>query len=478
MDTVNAVLDFDKSKSINIVANVNTHDYKSWSKISNLPNFDFLPINNNITTINHSFGIVYNDLLITNYHSVQNASSYFADNKIITKICDYPVFDLSIFKLSEKYPSYTVNDLQLSLNGISSKSVLINNTVSTITNVKCDYLYTKLMPPVPVINIISKDLDNLHGLSGKPVFLDKKIIGIISNYNNNTKQLQIIPSYIINYAYNLAMSDQKDIKNIFLQTSIHKFSTTDNKDTKKDAICHYIRNTYELKYTIKKKKLDNNIMIETVNNKSFESNGDIILHETQIPVNLRTYLLFNNNISVKFTGYFINQKTNNAEPITFNLDPILLTDISKLSIHDNKQYFVINNLVFTELNEEIVKKMFEKTDFTLVGPVVDIYNHPYDTIKEQNKPIILFDILYSHLDKHTSKLYQQIGFPLIRTENSNNCIIPILTHINKKKIKNLQHLANIIQAKNKSPYILQFAPHMSSHETIKIKFTNKYVDVI
>ncbi len=141
-------------------------------------------------------------------------------------ILDSTNIDISKYKITEKiqnkFPKIDehifikTNHKRYDLKVVGYESIPFDNIQNNITipQIKCSILY---------------DIENVAGLSGSPVFIKNKIVGIFSKYRPDTKTIYVIPIYVV--IKNIEKNDNNHIYSIQTENikKINSYNVKDNE---------------------------------------------------------------------------------------------------------------------------------------------------------------------------------------------------------------------------------------------------------
>jgi hypothetical protein len=364
------------------------------------------------------------------------------------KLLDCYELDISIFSVTDKdatlsklsylYDSLEnpicisgdviIKGLKKSIDNINLNKEVLN---TTIVDTVCDICSSSLFPPVPMIAI--KYIEGIDKeTSGAPVFQSNKLIGIISHYNNNTNNVLVLPTYYIKYLIELINKKiyDKTLKTIYLDTNICTLETV--KGTENLLM---INDNYNISYP-GKKQLKNNHFIKKLNNMPFNNDGKVFCNKTKIWIPLNTYILLHNDCDIfKFNIVQIENET--CKESTVNINPLQVIDASNINIYTSDKFLIWNNLVFTELSEELLID-YNNKGISIIGTSCTKFKN------YTGKTIVLIDIIYKDLDDDIKKIYDSYGLPLVN-ENGRNYYLPYVSKINNKKIDSLETMEKVLQ---------------------------------
>jgi len=374
------------------------------------------------------YGILVNGVVLTAYHVVENSGTITVKNIIYDIYIFIDEYDIAVLKKPDKnvdcddflerlktYTNYSKINTCMSHIG---KPFNIQNTEIILDDIECGYIRTNIFPPVPTLGFSFDTDENLEGYSGSIITRHNVPYGILISQNINTKKitgmsLEII--YRILYYY---------IKN---NMKFYCFPV----DLKDNIINNNFRNLMknDIIYKINE--------IELRENTIYDDNL-----KSDIPYD--TYILINGlkNIQVE---YYRRNKNNSKSHVT----NICLREFEykyvSLSYRNTGKKYQLNSLVFSELSEETIVKMFNDK--------IKILDNLYEKLYSRKKMIYLANIE----NEDVQSKFKEKNVDL-RSE------LYILNKISGKKINNLDDLE-----KYKSSKTIKVELYDSSMNNIKIK---------
>jgi hypothetical protein len=172
------------------------------------------------------------------------------------------------------------------------------------------------------------------------------------------------------------------------------------------------------------------MLITKINNLLINKEGKVFFDKMNIYLTPQTYVLLNNNLEyIQIDGYDIID--GNYSEFTVNIIPEILLNYMPFSEYGHNKVVIYKNLVFTELNREIMNLVPVMNKNSKLREILD---NPYT--KKFNKQIILIDIL-ENITLHNDKL------KAFKTNLEKNSFI-FVNKINKKNVNNLEDLLNEI----------------------------------
>jgi hypothetical protein len=175
---------------------------------------------------------------------------------------------------------------------------------------------------------LNESIDDLSGLSGSPVFIDDKLIGIFSKFDTIDSIAYIIPIYFV--IKNIIKKDNTHIYGLTTEFKINKINSYNIKD---NLIYHP---TLKIKIPI-----DTFLMIECDAKKTFYINSSYTMISKPIKLNIsnESYIV-NKQLEYKINSRLLNLLKNfnvNEQSIICLLNHIMSSDSSPMfTIIDNK----------------------------------------------------------------------------------------------------------------------------------------------
>jgi hypothetical protein len=281
---------------------------------------------------------------------------------------------------------------------------------------------SKYLPKIPYIEcelLEDFDVNNLHGISGAPIFNEKdRVIGILSNYDETEKKIRIIPGLLIH----------KLLEKYILNAADYIPCLT----------LSYLKSYNGLVINKSYKKFEKNDIITKINHRNVDKNGMIYLPELKSKVPIETYILL--TFSYK-DALSINIKRITNKSFTNILIRKQLKSINNYLIISNKynsNYININGFIFCELTIPILKWYFNK-NIILDGKGINKLDYNNITFKNE-KEVVLIDYI-----KKKNKLINSI-IPSNRDyKDYKNENLFSVYKINNKKIINLKNFKDLLQ---------------------------------
>jgi hypothetical protein len=354
----------------------------------------------------------------------------------LSKIIDIPEFDTSILKINkdlnlDKYDIIDITDLDCKINDINKISICCHNKVVTTNFIKTieNDIGNEFFTVIPQICLEVKNKNNIFGLSGSPCFNSiKKFIGHVFSYDDNNTSINIIPAYCLKYIFTeLIPKSIIKLKTVNIEGSICSiFDDITNKNLNAYRIKKNISIDYKIYDSEKSFNFRENMLITKINDLLINKEGCVFLNKMNIYITPQTYVLLNNNLDyIKIDGYELID--GNYSEFTVNIIPEILLNHMLFSEYGNSKVVIYKNMVFTELNREILHLVPVLNKNSKLREILD---DPYT--KKFNKQIILIDIL-ENISLHNDKL------KILKTNLEKNSLI-FLNKINKKNINNLEDL--------------------------------------
>jgi len=215
---------------------------------------------------------------------------------------------------------------------IQNKLPKINETICVVTETKrykmitigldfipFDMSNSNYMIPYIKATFVDKIdmMDDFSGLSGSPVYVDNKLVGVFSKYNNIKQIVYIVPIYII-----IKIMEKHDNSHVYTsrQTNIKKIN---NYNVKDNMIYHPTLKQY-------------------------------------IP--LSSYFLLEGDIDIKYTIHYMDENIITLETNLYPVDNILLSNAMDIITND-KQYKITSRLIVLMkrmIDIEIIKVIWSK----------------------------------------------------------------------------------------------------------------------
>ncbi|CAH6421423.1 Hypothetical protein KVN_LOCUS258 [uncultured virus] len=335
------------------------------------------------------------------------------------------------------------------------------------------------MPLIPILSInLRTIISELDGISGSCIYDENdKIVGIVSNINNKTNLISLIPSILIKrflkeYIINNRFCGLCDI--------ISELNFCDiNIGTEK--FCGYlVKNNYGInynKYSHGNKdtigfNLKKNDIIISVNNIQINKDGKLWHEEIQYFVPLSTYmaLSFFCGDLIQLKLYRSNNNNYEYKEIKLKNRPVSTARFIPISL--NNKIVEYNGLIFMEVSEELIN-ICEVNDIHLSGDLLfKLINQPFRN-NYQNL-VVLVDIVESKFDPEILKEFKKCNLSLINSsfKHPNLCI---LSKINKKIVTDIHKTEKILKNSNRSIMYLNF----DKKKKMRIVFEdNKLLDLI
>lgn len=385
--------------------------------------------------------------IITCYHVVKNCHNIYTkimDNKVKLNILSYfQEFDLAILQIDSTFENIFDEYLESIKCPIENKIPNTNDEIilNTIVDGKQEKFISSKFDIVchSVLNIFNPDTlllglrfninkNILSGLSGSPLFHNNKLIGFLSFVNNETNTIYFIASYLINYSLNLTKMNllPKTLKLKGKPISIkingkNKTGYMINKDINID---------YESNSPTGKINFNKNIIITKINNQEIDESGNIYMDEIDCYVNPEIYCFLTNNRSQIVEIEYFNINELDKDLTTEKVELMDYYNVSCISLNGYDKCLFYNNLVFMEINQNIIENIHIDDKFNM------LINEPYG---HSNKTIVLLDLLESLQNSSNNKKIKEIN--KIYKNKSTNLI---LQKINNIEFSCLEELENIL----------------------------------
>ena len=126
------------------------------------------------------------------------------------------------YKIQNKLPKYS-EKIYMKANNINYNMIIIDYALIPFNNLSNDFT-------IPYIRCrFDNNIDILSGLSGSPIFMDNKLIGVFSKFDSKESLAYIIPIYIV--IKNLIKEDNYNIYSLpILDSKILKINSYNIKD--------------------------------------------------------------------------------------------------------------------------------------------------------------------------------------------------------------------------------------------------------
>jgi len=374
-----------------------------------------------VITCQHIIGDVYDEIfMMINPNMVKIKLTIFASVK---------EFDIIILCLSDSKDIDLQQIPEISMTSIKQiiankdKIKLVSDTNINISDIKieCDYLKSKLLPPIPLIKFKSDTL-NIEGLSGCCVIVDTNIVGMLTSIHNG--MMEAIPISIIY---------------LFVSTSIIRGTpklyglpiTTQVVDIESDDVCSMTCHMIDRAIN----DFNQDDIICSINQTPFNSDGTINSSDFDYQLPLNTWLMFE-FLKKKSLSFEIQRLIGrDYKKIIKKSEGILYDTIYNVNISDTYKYLYWKGIIFTELSEELIYKL-KKLKYNTDSNIFKQYHIPTNS---SNKYVVVVDVCYKVLKKI-------LPSKMINIDN----IITQISDIGKKKINNLDSLNNILMSDSAS----------------------------
>ena len=381
--------------------------------------------------------------VITCRHSIINCykSEILVNNKYyeISKVIDIPEFDTSVFKVNDtsinldKYVCIDILNTKTHISKSIDEATIIsyNKTIKTkfIKMIEND-VGNEYFTVIPQLCLELKNKSSMFGLSGSPCFDNKNnFIGHVFSYDDDNNSINLIPVYCLKYIFQkLLPKSIFKLKTINLEGSLCSIF---DDITQSNLYAYKIKQTSPIEYKIydtdKNFSFRENMLITKIDDNILTKDGKIFLKYINDYVTPQTYGLFRNHSNyIIIDGYELID--GNYKEFSLKIIPELLLEYMVFSEIGHNKIVIYKNLVFTELNREILNfiPVIDKK-----SKIKEILDNPYD--KKYNKKIILIDIL-ENSSEDSDKLKK-----MKLTLNKNSFLF--LNKINKKCISTLEELS-------------------------------------
>jgi hypothetical protein len=424
--------------------------------------------------------------IICNYHTIKN--NYKIVGKIkntefeLTHINDFYEYDLSIFQFTKpdlsitEYYNYTDLETKLPHNFSRTKCMLsyidakttnkVNlNCSNKNTNIAHDNINTHIMSSFPLIRtkLETKSKIPLNGISGCPFISNNKLMGIVSNINVTTNEIDIIPNYLIKGIINMITKKKQSLYFPFYSNLVKINSSGEDKS---GNICEhtiyglYVTNDFSIKWKTYTKNnfIPSNKTIIEFDNHEITNEGKVYLDIIDNYINPSTYVNVKNmytdtnSISLKYLS------STNQKVISKKIKLTPLETLCQINMKYNNSFFIYNGLVFVEFSDDIYRILLQ-LGISFSNDLINLIFNPFSDSENLNKKIIVIDTIKYSLSRELYDTYQNCNFPNLK--DNNNCRIPVLKSINSNSIQNLDKLIEFIS--NNSDNKIKFTFDMGIH---------------
>lgn len=272
-----------------------------------------------------------NNYIVTLHHNLPIHEFTIPSKQIKPTIKFNPLWNECIILETEdikcNLDEYKINSM------IQNKLPKINETICVVTETKrykmitigldfipFDMSNSNYMIPYIKATFVDKIdiMDDFSGLSGSPVYVDNKLVGVFSKYNNIKQIAYIIPIYII-----IKIMEKHDNSHVYTsrQTNIKKIN---NYNVKDNMIYHPTLKQY-------------------------------------IP--LSSYFLLEGDIDMKYTIHYMDENITTIETNLYPVDNILLSNAMDIITNDELQYKITSRLIVLMkrmIDIEIIKVIWSK----------------------------------------------------------------------------------------------------------------------
>ena len=410
--------------------------------------------------------------ILTCYHGIKdyelvNFYSFNVSNKIVKFGCKVDQIsqemDLALLKLEVKdkpiIDYFTMDNILINLSTLTNNSKVsvlsqeykfVSETDIQIKNNKIDTEILELifdnqqslnMPKLPFLVIKLHDYKHIDGLSGSPVMLNDKLVGIISNVNDEDC-INIISSVTIQ---RFLLEFLKCNKISGLCDMIADLKICRWEEDEKSNTGFLVTNSYGKK---NQDELCKNDIIYEVNNQKINNQGELYDAQLDCNVPISTFISLNymadDDLEIKVLRQ--NKKSEyDQKKIVLKLLPV--ERYKYVPLEFNQQHIECDGLIFIELNEELLQ-YYRNQNIILEGSLLEYYcETPYKKKNQLNDKIIIFvQINVDNINKQDLLILKRNNLPLVNLEN-NIYSFPILTKINNQKIKKLDDIRGLLLEK-------------------------------
>ena len=287
-----------------------------------------------------------------------------------------------------------------------------------------DFLFSLLFPEIKILNIFIDeeiDIDNLKGLSGSPIYnSNNDLLGIISRVTPESKVIKCLCLKFVSFILKAMIDNGKErLDFIIIKT---KFLIR-----KQNFYLKLLSNTNNYKSTINSEiKLKKKSYIYEINNSKINEDG-LFFHyilEDYIPINTFILLLLCCNLKIDINYNLFYKKSIKEKKISFS-EGKTYDSSYKLNFKDNNKRLIWKNFVFMELSENILSEYVNSNEIEIT---LENYNIFYDISTNNNKIILICEILESDIDKNLEEL-----------------LLNKVDKVGRRKINNLDKLFNVLK---------------------------------
>lgn len=326
------------------------------------------------------------------------------------------------------------------------------------------HIGSELFPQIPVLEVDALDdveETDYEGLSGSIVVSTKgrKVLGMISCYDNERKVFLLIPSHCLSVFLTMVLSGTP-LRGICLKTRLCEFA--DSKD-----VVHYghlVVGDYGIGYETSAGKLfhfEPRDMIEEVDDQRFDEQGFLPLAEIGVRVPLDTFL----TLSPRDYHRVSYRRGDSGTPleITFRLG--VIAQRLKFHLDHPTETVRYGGLVFAEMSETLLK-YYADLGIEIVGKVQEAYTEEFVSV-DGARVVVVVNIDPGDRDRERAQerdreraraklidQYTVLGLPLIREDlQQNQYSMATLSTVNGTRIVDLEDLREILTARKGDPIV-------------------------
>lgn len=393
------------------------------------------------------------------------------------------------------------NDMTCDINSINMNNGDSLNIPCDITNIIFCKKHSFNIPEIPIVmlHIDEKYINEICGLSGSLVSNNKRILGILLEYDTIDNKLNILHSSMINRFIDEFKKTSRICGLVSIIGDFKIIQFKDNKNQISNGI--FVNDTYDIKYnknvytknTTTSAYLQKNDIILKINDLSFNNDGYILDMNYGIPMNLTSYISLKYKCDDIIDIEILRKKNNNeyknkkieikARPID-TMKYVSLCNIKYMNTKEltknNDYWYEFNGLTFMEIDEYTVS-LYKKQNMNIKNIINKYINNKNTVFRDKNeKIVVLININDEAID--TANEYKYF-FPFKKiNENDDNYDICIIEKVyegntkNSKKISTLGELKNLLdQYSNNGDFVLQT---QSDNMKFKIYFSNGKINQI
>ena len=367
------------------------------------------------------------------------------DKNVALSVLKYDIpMDLAILECKDIIEKKVLLEIEYTMNDITKN---IFEIITDSMEIKCEqpmYKHSLFVShhisQMPFIYTKVQDY-KFHDICGSILCSNKKVYGMVVQYDDINQMIKSIPAYYINRFIENIMNGVQ-LGNIYLETQICSISDDDeDKDTETDyKTGHYVKSAYNINYTlkddnIKKFKFKKGDIIVRINNNKTDECGKIYDENIKIAVNADTYIAYHtgNNICISL----LDATTGLVSEV--NIYKKAYNDTLSFQLRQNKNILLYDGFILVEISEELYRYYLKQ------GKVSALLDYKYRTraISDNYRPIII-----------------------INTQEEPNNKINIVSRLNGKYILNLNHVKELIEKDNNSKIITVSMTHTQSYNII------------